>query len=165
MSADGRTVIVCGYADISGSSMTPIIYKFNGATWDSGTPLTAYNIRYFGWSTAMSADGNTIIVNGLASTGMTPVVYRNSLFRNFVPETLIPPSQIEFLGYSTAMSADGNTVIVNGLRTSTQQNMTPIIYKYDPINRIWDAGTPLTANSINKFGQSTAMSADVIRSS
>jgi uncharacterized membrane protein len=102
----------------------------------------------------MSADGNTIIVNGRTGTGMTPVVYRFTSGA-WDTGTNLAVKSITLFGWSTAMSADGNTVVVNG---QANTGMTPVVYRFT--GGAWDTGTNLTAKSITGFGYSTAMSAD-----
>jgi hypothetical protein len=125
MSADGNTVIVNGSA-YDNALRTPIVYRFINGSWDTGTALTAKAIDNFGQSTAMSADGNKVIVNGSnVGTPVNPVVYR-FINGSWDTGTALTAQTIVYFGHSTAMSADGNTIVVTGIGSMA----TPIVF-YD----------------------------------
>ena len=74
MSADGNTIIVTGNDLFASGLETPYVYRFTNGSWDSGTAMTAQSIQDFGTSSAMSADGNSVIVTGFGSS-VSPYVY------------------------------------------------------------------------------------------
>ena len=71
---------------------------------------------YQGWSTAVSADGNTAIVGGYGddiANGAVWVFTRNAgAWTQQGPKLVDPDAQFSEQGWSVALSADGNTAIV-----------------------------------------------------
>jgi hypothetical protein len=126
------------------------------AFYFNDTPITALTgkaLNNFGISSAMSADGNTVIVTGYAAGGTAPYIYRFSS-GSWDTGTALATKTSTYFGSSSAMSADGNTVIVTGSAALA----VPYVYRF--LNGTWDSGTPLISQSVTFFGTSSAMSSD-----
>jgi uncharacterized protein YdbL (DUF1318 family) len=71
LSADGNTAIVGGYYDSPGAGATWVFTRSSGVWSQQGGKLVgtgAVGVAYQGWSVALSADGNTAIVGGIADS-------------------------------------------------------------------------------------------------
>jgi hypothetical protein len=119
---------------------------------DTGTALTGKTVVNFGYTSAMSSDGNTIVVTGLGSME-TPIVYRFS-GGSWDTGTALTGKPVNNFGNSSAMSSDGNTIVVTGQGSMA----TPIVYRFS--GGSWDTGTALTGKPVEGFGRSSAMSSD-----
>ena len=184
ISGDGNKVIVGAYGDDTlGSNPTPsdsgsaYIYKYNSGTssWDE-TKLTASDAAagdLFGYSVAMSADGNSVVVgakyvddNGTNSG--SAYIYKYNSGTSSWDETKLTASDAasgDIFGQSVAMSGDGNKVIVGAPEdddNSQDDSGSAYIYKYNSGTDSWDE-TKLTASDAAEsdyFGYSVSMSGD-----
>ena len=126
------------------------------AFYFNDTPVTALafpSIGTFGYSSSMSADGNTVIVCGSLATGLSPYVYRFT-GGSWNTGTALTGQAISLFGIACSMSADGNTVIVTGQGTG----LSPYVYRFT--GGSWNSGTALTAQAVTSFGASCGISAD-----
>ena len=122
LSADGNTVIVGGLNDNAGSGATWIFTRSGGVWTQQGPKLVgsgAVGIANQGQSVALSADGNTAIVGGVAdngAVGATWVFTRSGGVWSQQGAKLVGTGAVgsAFQGISVALSADGNTAIVGG---------------------------------------------------
>ncbi len=122
LSDDGKTAIVGGVADNS-SAGAAWVYSRNGSRWtQEGDKLVGAgavgNARQ-GHSVALSADGNTAIVGGVAdnsSTGAAWVYTRNGTSWIQESSKLVGTGAVgnASQGHSVALSGDGKTAIVGG---------------------------------------------------
>ena len=122
LSADGNTAIVGGYNDNSGAGAA-WVYTWSGGVWSQqggklvGTGVVGAAVQ--GYSTSLSADGNTAMVGGFNDNGGTGAawVYTRSggvwsqQGGKLVGTGANAPS---YQGVSVSLSADGNTAIVGG---------------------------------------------------
>ena len=122
LSADGNTAVVGGYYDNAGAGAA-WVYARSGGGWIqqgaklAGTGATA--TAFQGFSVAVSADGNTAVVGGLADSGGAGAawVYTRSGGVWTQQGTKLVGSGATGAaqqGYSVALSADGNTAVVGG---------------------------------------------------
>ena len=134
LSTDGTTAIVGAPFDNSGAGAA-WIFKRNNGTWIQLQKLTADDAAgcsvsnlsvcpQFGWSVAMSADGNTVIVGGPGDDGSHGAAWiftqSNGLWSQVGAKLVgaLAAGEAE-QGYSVALSADGNTAIVGGWADSS----------------------------------------------
>jgi hypothetical protein len=122
ISADGTTAIVGGAFDNSRAGAA-WVYALSGGVWSQqGSKLVgtgAVGDAGQGYSVALSADGNTAIVSGVADNslaGATWVFTRSGGVWSQQGSKLVGSGAVgaAFQGYSVAVSADGNTAIVGG---------------------------------------------------
>jgi len=121
MSNDGTTAIIGSpYSDTDGFSNNGRAYIFvrSGSTWTEQqvlVPQDPATNMYFGIRTAISADGNTVLISTFTSTnvGTAYAFVRNgttwSEQKKFVPNS---PTNVVGFGYSVALSGDGNTALI-----------------------------------------------------
>jgi uncharacterized protein (TIGR03437 family) len=121
LSADGNTAIVGGPGNASEVGAAWVYTRTDGV-WAQQTKLTGAGLvgaSRFGWSVALSADGNTALLGGPADNGSvgaawvfiritgTWVQQGNKLVGTGATG---PAAQ----GFSAALSSDGNTAIIGG---------------------------------------------------
>ena len=119
---------------------------------------------WFGYSTAVSADGHTIVVGANfdddagGNSGSAYVFDRDG---NLVTKlTAFDAAVGDQFGYSTSVSADGSTIVVGSLLDDDGGSSSGSAYVFDR------DGTPVTkltapdASGGDQFGQSTSVSAD-----
>ncbi|NDA60491.1 MAG: hypothetical protein EBX50_00475 [Chitinophagia bacterium] len=157
VSADGNTAIVGGYFD-NGFRGAAWVYTRNGDTWvQQGNKLVvndAIGNSNFGWSVAISADGNTAMVGGPADNFNIGAVW---IF-NRTENSWIQQAKLIGSGYigraqqgvGVAMSADGNTIIVGGDRDNS---LIGAAWVFKRSGNIWtQQGAKLVGS--NSIGQS-----------
>jgi len=129
VSADGNTAIIGAPFDSSGAGAAWVFTRSVG-TWTQRQKLTADDAAgcsqsnlsvcpQFGWSVALSADGNTAIVGGPGDNGSIGAAWvftqSNAVWSNpGVKLTGTGAVGNAEQGYSVALSADGTTAIVGG---------------------------------------------------
>jgi len=122
LSADGNTAVVGGPLDNS-STGAVWVYSRSGGVWiQQGRKLVgtgAVGQGGQGFSIALSADGNTVIVGGLGDnsyTGAAWVYSRGGTAWTQQGGKLVGAGAVGIArqGHSVALSADGNTAIVGG---------------------------------------------------
>jgi hypothetical protein len=124
ISENGNTAIVGAFAEDTGGSMAGAAYIFtrSGTSWSQQKKIQASNKGFedqFGWSVAISGDGNTAIVGAqYEDTGATDAgaayIFRRS-GTNWNEQQKIQASdkgQNDNFGRSVAISENGNTAIV-----------------------------------------------------
>jgi hypothetical protein len=122
VSADGTTAIVGGPFDNSDAGAA-WVYTRDGGIWSQqggklvGTGVAGYAAQ--GYSVAISADGTTALVGGVADgsfTGAAWVFTRTAGVWSQQGGKLVGADAVggAFQGYSVALSADGNTAVVGG---------------------------------------------------
>ena len=121
VSADGNTMIVGGISDNSGDGAA-WVYIRSGGVWTEQQkliPSDAANPAEFGYSVALSADGNTALVGGQGDNNINGAawVFTRSggvWTQQGTKLTVTDQSGSAQFGFSVALSADGNTAIVGG---------------------------------------------------
>jgi hypothetical protein len=122
VSADGNTMIVGGVGDNANGNHVGAawVYTRSGDVWTEQAkllPSDATSGAQFGYSVALSADGNTALVGGQgdnASTGAAWVFTRSGGVWTQQGAKLVGTPGGGQQGFSVALSADGNTAIVGG---------------------------------------------------
>ena len=169
LSADGNTAIVGGSNDNSGVGAAWVFTR-NGGVWNQqGNKLVgtgAVGNAGQGISVALSADGNTAIVGGVADNkvaGAAWVFTRSGGVWNQQGNKLVGTGAVGNAGQgiSVALSADGNTAIVGGVRDNSG---TGAAWVYTRSGGVWNQqGTKLVGTgAVGHAGQgvSVAVSAD-----
>ncbi len=123
LSYDGNTAVSSSYSDGDGIGAAWVFTRDGDGAWSQvGEKLVgtgAEGQSYQGWSAALSADGNTLLVGAPFdnnSTGATWVFTRKGGDWTQMGEKLVGSggTGYGFQGYSVALSADGNTALVGG---------------------------------------------------
>ncbi len=122
LSADGNTAVVGGSLDDSGSGAAWVFTRRAGGWSQQGAKLVgsgAVGHAQQGWSVAISADGNTVLVGGFADNGGVGAAW---VFTRSGGAWSQQGPKLVGIGYvgspaqgkSVAISADGNTATVGG---------------------------------------------------
>jgi hypothetical protein len=154
-----------------GSSDLIVVY---GSQMMEQAVLRASNVESydkFGWSVAMSKDGNTVIVGAYGERGATnnttnsgaAYVFRYSSGTWSEDSTILRASNAgsnDYFGYAVAMSADGNTVIVGAHKENG--NGAAYVFRYS--SGTWSQDSTIlrasNAGGNDQFGYAIAMSDD-----
>ena len=166
MNADGNTVVIgAPYADSNKGKVE--IYKWDGSTWDTiGTSLNGTSAGdQFGYSVAMSADGNTVVIGAIgvnSDAGQVEVYKWDGSTWDTIGDSIDGTSAGDKFGWSVAMSADGNTVAIGAPYYDDTPNGNEgqvIVYKWDGSD--WDTiGDSINGTIADFFGRSVTMSVD-----
>jgi hypothetical protein len=131
ISGDGNTAIVgARYEDGTGSAY---IFTWSGTTWSEQQKIQASDKQggdEFGWSIAISDDGNTAIVGAYreGSIGAAYIFTRSGTSWSEQQKIQASNKQADDeFGWSVAISGDGNTTIV-GARLDDANTGTGIVY-------------------------------------
>jgi hypothetical protein len=163
LSADGNTAIVGGSGDNSDRGAAWAFTRTGGAWMQQGMKLVGSNTENFGISAALSADGNTAIVGGLAG-GAWVFTRSNGVWT--LQASLVGTGAVgrSDQGISVALSADGNTAIVGD---SDDNSSTGAAWVFTRSGGVWaQQGEKLVGSgAVNEpdpadQGNSVALSAD-----
>jgi hypothetical protein len=160
ISADGNTAVI-GSPSSSSNAGTAYVYFRSGTTWSLQQQLTytgGLGTPYFGWSTAISADGNIIAIGGYQDgTGGTIEAGKVWIFTRsgstWTQRTTFTPNVAnENFGTGLAFSADGGTLAVG------TDSSPSFLYVYTGSGSTW---TQAARVSTTAFGSgSVTISAD-----
>jgi len=169
LSADGNTALVGGPHDNSDVGAAWAFTR-SGSTWSQqGGKLTGSDetgAGEFGWSVALSDDGNTALIGGPeddAATGGTWVLTRSGgLWSQQGPKLTGGEEDNSEFGVLVSLSADGNTALVGGWNDDGRKGAA---WVFTRSGGGWSQqGPKLTAGSESEsgagFGTSVALSAD-----
>ncbi|MFN9998083.1 MAG: WD40 repeat domain-containing protein, partial [bacterium] len=169
ISADGNTAIVGGIFD-NNQVGAAWIFTRSGGTWvQQGSKLVgtgAVGSSQQGYSVAISADGNTVIVGGYTDNfneGAAWIFTRTAGVWSQQGNKLVGTGATgnAYQGTSVAISADGNTAVVGGFNDAGDKGATWIFTRTAGVwtqqgNKL--VGTGATGNA--RQGWSSAISAD-----
>ena len=122
LSSDGNTALLGGPRDNSGAGAAWAFTR-SGSTWtQQGQKLTGSGESgpgYFGYTVALSADGNTAVIGGPYDTGLAGAAWAftrsgSTWTQQGSKLTGSGESGPGYFGYSVALSADGNTALIGG---------------------------------------------------
>jgi phosphodiesterase/alkaline phosphatase D-like protein len=172
LSADGNTALIGGEGD-SVEVGAAWVFTRSGATWtQQGKKLTGsgeVGTGRFGWSAALSADGNTALIGGPGkfengtAVGAVWVFTRSGATWSQQGEKLTGTGEIEQgeFGVSAALSADGNTALIG---TRLDNASAGAAYLFTRSGGIWtQQGGKLTGAGeigLGELGESVALSAE-----
>jgi len=169
LSADGNTALVGGTYDNSNAGAVWVFARSGGVWTQQGAKLVgtgAGGAAAQGWSVALSADGNTALVGGLADSfdaGAVWVFTRSGGVWTQQGSKLVGTGAVgsAWQGASVALSADGNTSLVGG---SLDNSDAGAVWVWTRSGGVWTqqgsklVGTGASGNAGQ--GNSVALSAD-----
>jgi len=178
LSADGNTAIVGAYtADVGGRAdqgSASVFTRVDGV-WTQQQTLTQSDgaaSDNFGFSVALSADGNTAIVgalfddvSGVSNQGSASVFTRvGGVWTQQQTITQSDGLAFDLFGYSVALSADGNTAIVGAYFDDVGGVLNQgSVSVFARVGGVWTQQQTLTQSDggfADAFGVSVALSAD-----
>ena len=121
LSGDGNTAIVGGYGDNGGVGAAWVYTRTSNGEWTQqklvGTGAVGKSQQ--GYSVALSTDGNTALVGGIADNGGVGAIWvytraSNGEWAQQGSKLVGTGAQHSAQGVSVALSADGNTALVGG---------------------------------------------------
>ena len=158
LSSDGTTALIGDYY-ANGQLGYVASFKYSGGSWVneqqlvSSAPGGGPYIR-FGWSVALSADGNTALVGAPEATGSADGwvgVYRYSGGVWSSATSLVSTAGYgASFGWCVALSSDGNTAIVGASGTYIG------VYKYS--GGVWSSATQISVSISGALPQVTGLS-------
>ena len=180
LSEDGNTALIGAYLeDTSPNSDNGAAYVFtrSGGTWTEQAKLLASdraNSDDFGWSVALSADGNTALIGAYgestspnAENGAVYVFTRSGGTWTQLQKLLASDRATgDNFGYSVAISADGNTVVVGATSTDVGNlSVVGSVYVFIKYENSWLQQSKLgysrgSIDGVGYFGSSVSVSSD-----
>jgi hypothetical protein len=170
LSADGNTLVVGGAGDLSGRGAVWIFKRANGVWTQFGNKITPSDgtlnpYPQFGTSVAVNANGDTVLVGGIADSylGAAWVFTRDTTTYVQQGTKLVGSGYIgnAMQGYSVGLSADGNTAVVGGAFDDTRKGA---LWVFKRAAGVWSQdGSKLVATGMigrALVGYSVALSAD-----
>lgn len=155
--------------------LTKMLVLASSAPYGNRQILTASDAAtqaYFGWSSALSSDGTTLIIGafGVAQSSLTQVgaayVFTRSgaTWTQQAKLTTSDPAQVDaYFGISVALSDDGNTALIGAYGRQVSTINTGAAYVFTRSGSTWSEQTRLSASdgdSGDQFGYSVALSSD-----
>ena len=122
LSSDGNTALIGGIGD-NKEVGAAWVFTRSGSTWtQQGSKLTGsgeISSAFFGYSVALSSDGNTALIGGIGDNGdwgAAWVFTRSGETWTQQGDKLTGGGEISsaFFGYSVALSSGGNTALIGG---------------------------------------------------
>ena len=173
-SGDGKIIAIGDkFSDlltIEDAGVVEIYREVNGTWTKMGNDLFGSEKRdLFGWSVALSKDGNRVAASSLGSNekpGNVKTFDFNGIFWEEVGSDIVGESTREFFGVTVELSGDGSILAAGatGYSRDGQEASVGIVrsYQYDIDMGDWSPyGQPLEGeNEFNAFGSSIALSYD-----
>jgi phage gpG-like protein len=174
LSSDGNTAIV-GAPNENTSPNTDngaaYVFTRTGFTWTEQQKLLASDAAtddQFGFSVALSSDGNTAIVGAQEKNTFTGAAYvftrTGSTWTEQQKLLASDAASGDQFGISVALSSDGNTAIVGANLQDTSPNIdNGAVYVFTRSGSTWTEQQKLLASdaaSSDQFGRSVALSSD-----
>jgi hypothetical protein len=178
LSSDGNTAIVGASAESTSpntSNGAAYVFTRSGSTWTEQQKLLASDAASndsFGYSVALSSDGNTAIVGAVGestspntSNGAAYVFTRSGSTWTQQQKLLASDAASnDSFGYSVALSSDGNTAIVGAYSEDTSSSTNNgAAYVFTRSGSTWTQQQKLLASdaaSNDAFGTAVALSSD-----
>ena len=178
LSADGNTALAGALSHtVNGNSQQGAAYVFtnSGGSWSQQQELTASDGAvqdFFGFSVALSSDGNTTLVaaylhtvNGNSQQGAAYVFTNSGGSWSQQQELTASDGAVQDLfGWSVALSSDGNTALVGAyLHTVNGNSQQGAAYVFTNSGGSWGQQQELAASdgaAADRFGSSVALSSD-----
>ena len=166
LSSDGNTALVGGPQDSAGNGATWVFTR-SGGKWTQDEKLTGggeTGSGRFGWSVALSANGNTALIGGTADNGFhgAALVFTQSgghWSQQGGKLTGSGESGNGQLGYSVALDSAGTTAVIGGPEDGAREGA---VWVFKESGGTWmQQGEKLTPGSLEPgFGWSVALSAE-----
>ncbi len=168
LSGDGKTALVSSGGDLAGG--TAKVFTRSGGVWtQQGSLLTGGGEipQRFGFSVALSTDGNTAMVSDPGDSGVGAVwvfVRNQGVWTKQGPKLL--PKDADPAGYGTsfgasmALSADGDTAVMGGRMDNRSLGAA---WVFTRTKGVWAQQGKFVGDDPSRtlpFGQSVALSAD-----
>ena len=169
LSANGNTALIGGEND-NGTVGAAWVFTRKGTKWtQQGPKLTGSGEdghSKFGWSVALSPDGQTALVGGYMDASLTGAawVYTRSATGAWTQQggKLVPGDETNksFFGWSVALSSNGNLALIGG---PDDNSYVGAAWVYTRSGSTWTEGQKLTGkggigSDGNHFGESVALS-------
>ncbi|MGH8398995.1 MAG: Ig-like domain-containing protein, partial [Gammaproteobacteria bacterium] len=164
LSSNGSTGLVALIGAVQGGAV--YVSSYNGSSWSNPTALSTSGITQtagtFGFSVALSANGQTAVVGSGVFNGGTGAayVYTETGSTWSTPTTLSRPTGASAFGWSVGITPSGTEVFV-GAPFGTPNSGA--IYAYTYSGSSWSAGTALPTSSVQPqaaLGYALAVGAD-----
>jgi hypothetical protein len=164
LSSDGQTAVV----GADGAGGTGAVYVFTGGKkWKQSAQLSPGGLASgdaFGWATAISGDGSTIVAGAIGHNGYTGSAYvftfKHGKWKNAGTLTAKDGASGDEFGYSVAVSNDGSTIAVGTNGTSQSANEAYVFTRsghgYAETGEVTGSDT----QSGDSFGYTVALSGD-----
>jgi hypothetical protein len=169
LSADANTALIGGYGDNFGVGAAWVFTRA-GTTWtQQGAKLTASDetgVGGFGWSVALSSDGNTALIGGWNDNSVLGAAWVfTRLGATWTQQgaklTAGDETGAGVFGQSVVLSSDGNTALIGGFQDNSAVGAA---WVFTRAGMTWtQQGSKLTASDetgTGFFGTSVALSAD-----
>ncbi|NJO65655.1 MAG: PKD domain-containing protein [Richelia sp. RM2_1_2] len=175
ISSDGTTAIVGSRDEDTGGSNAGSAYIFTrtGGTWTQQQKIQASDAQagdFFGYSVAISDDGNTVIVGATGEdttaigAGAAYVFTRSGGVWSEQQKIQASDAQSsDAFGVSVALSGDGNTAIVGAEQEDTTANGAGSAYVFIRISGVWTQQQKIQASDAqadDNFSRSVSLSDD-----
>ena len=170
LSRDGGTALIGAYSKMVGTNRSQgaaYIFVKNGGNWTQQAELTALGAAtadQFGFSVALSSDGNTALIgawNATSNLGFAYIFIRDGV--NWLQQVKLTNNDktADFFSSSVALAGDGNTVVIGA---PANRNGAPgAAYIFTRSGNNWIQLARLAASdgvSYDQFGTSVALSDD-----
>ena len=180
LSGDGNTALVSAYTDdtVGGTDAgSAYVFVRSGSSWSQQAKLMATDgaaSDLFGWSTALSGDGNTALVGALwddttmgSDAGSAYVFVRSgSSWSQQAKLTASDGAANDNFGNSVSLSGDGNTALLGASKADTVGGGDAgSAYVFVRSGTTWNQQAKLTANdgaASDRFGVSVSLSSEGI---
>jgi hypothetical protein len=169
VSADGSVIVIGAYQDDDNGDASGSVYVCYGAFWATVVKLTASDGvagDNFGYSVAISGDGNTVVVgasgdddNGTSSGSV--YVYNGTNWGTETKLTTSDGAAGDLLGRCVAVSSNGSIVVSGASYDDDNGTSSGSVYAFSGSS--WGTQTKLTASdgaASDQLGCSVAISAD-----
>jgi hypothetical protein len=175
ISSDGNTAIIGAYADDDKGTDSGSAYVFTraGTTWSQQAKLVPADgaaSDLFGYSVAISSDGNTAIIGAYADddkgsgSGSAYIYTRAGTVWSQQAKLVAADGAVsDQFGISVAISSDGNTAIIGAYDDDDKGTGSGSAYIYTRAGTVWSQQAKLVAAdgaASDRFGYSVAISGD-----
>ena len=171
VSGDGTTIVVGAWGDDDNfsSAGSIYIYKLNITVWVE-TKITASDASssaYFGFATAISSDGNTVVASAtqddeVATGGGALYVYKWS--GSWIESKIMASDAADYdrLGNSVDVSSDGLSIVAGVPEDDDDGSTSGSAYIYEWNGSSWDEEklTASDGSTFDNFGKSVSISED-----
>ncbi len=165
LSADGNTLVSGASLDNSGVGAVWVFVRSSGSWSQQGSKIIPSDgiSAYFGYSSALSADGNTMAVGGLEDNnqiGASWIFTRSGTSWTQQGSKLVGTngSATALQGYSVSLSADGNVLAVGGPQDSSNAGGAWIFTR--SFSNWTQQTSKFTVGGTGQLGNSVTLSAD-----